>query len=271
MGRSSVLAARATGFEGRPGPGDARASNTHGILLGVRTPGGSRFSVKVLTERCLPSTRRISRCRYLMPAVVQDVSPLPARSSPAGAACPGSPSSRPSAGAAARTGPTERRPPRSGCVRRAPARPRSPPAGGPYTPTPNPGSWTGSRGARPAMPSVGISPDRDWSRSTLPRRLGNTMPPGTAAVESARSRRACCRTSTARLHSGTRCSRADFIRDAGIAQTRLSRSISSHAASRTSADRAAVSTRNSKASFTPVHAVECTERHARRCGRRTGQ
>ena len=43
--------------------------------------------------------------------------------------------------------------------------------------------------------------------SALPRRLGNTIAVGAAAVESARSRRASSRISTARLHSGTRCSR----------------------------------------------------------------
>ena len=42
---------------------------------------GPASVVEVLTERCLPSTRRISRCRYLMPAGAQDVSPLPAQSS----------------------------------------------------------------------------------------------------------------------------------------------------------------------------------------------
>ena len=177
-----------------------------------------------------------------MLAGVQDVSPLPTQSSPAGAACPGSPSSRPSAGAAARTGPTARRPRRSGCAPRAPARPRSPPAGGPYTPRPNPEKLDRTRWGTAAMPSVGISPDIDWSRSTLPRLLGNTMPPGVAAVEPPRSRLACCRTSTARLHSGTQYSRAVFICDSGIAQTRLSGSISSHVASRTPADRAVVST-----------------------------
>ena len=53
-----------------------------------------------------------------------------------------------------------------------------------------------------------------------------------------------------RPHSGTRCSRFAFIRVAAIVHTGPAVSTSSHVASRTSADRAAVSTRNSNASLT---------------------
>ena len=78
----------------------------------------------------------------------------------------------------------------------------------------------------------------------LPLRIGNTRPlPSPSA-------RAASRISSARPHSGTRCSRFAFIRRAEIVHTRPATSISSHVASRTSADRAAVSTRNSNASLT---------------------
>ena len=62
--------------------------------------------------------------------------------------------------------------------------------------------------------------------------------------------RAASRISTARRHSGTRCSRFTFIRVAEIVHTRPAVSISSHVASRTSPESAAVSTRNSNASLT---------------------
>ena len=64
------------------------------------------------------------------------------------------------------------------------------------------------------------------------------------------SARAAARISTTSPHSGTRCSRFAFIRAGAFVQTRPDTSISSHVASRTSADRAAVSTRNSNASLT---------------------
>jgi hypothetical protein len=50
------------------------------------------------------------------------------------------------------------------------------------------------------------------------------------------------------MESGTRCSRAAFIRSAGIVQTAASMSISSHFAPTTSPGRAAVKMQNSKAS-----------------------
>ena len=78
----------------------------------------------------------------------------------------------------------------------------------------------------------------------FPLRIGNTSP-----LEPAPSVRAASRISSARPHSGTRCSRFAFIRAAEIVQTRPAMSISSHVASRTSPDRAAVSTRNSNASL----------------------
>ena len=56
--------------------------------------------------------------------------------------------------------------------------------------------------------------------------------------------------SSARPQSGTRCSRFAFIRAAEIVHTAPAASISSHVASRTSPDRAAVGTRNSNASLT---------------------
>ena len=62
--------------------------------------------------------------------------------------------------------------------------------------------------------------------------------------------RASARSSNARRLSGTRCSRFPFVRRAGMVHTPSSRSISVHAALRTSPERVAVSTSNSKASFT---------------------
>ena len=81
----------------------------------------------------------------------------------------------------------------------------------------------------------------------LPLRIGNTsrLPSPNA--------RAASRTSSARPHSGTRCSCFAFIRVAGTVYTAAAVSISSHVASRTSPDRA-VSTRSSKASFVPTQA-----------------
>ena len=54
----------------------------------------------------------------------------------------------------------------------------------------------------------------------------------------------------ARPQSGTRCSRFAFIRSAGTVHTRPATSISSHVASPTSPERAAVSTSSSNASLT---------------------
>ena len=79
----------------------------------------------------------------------------------------------------------------------------------------------------------------------LPLRMGNT-----SRRTPSPSARAASRISSARRHSGTRCSRFAFIRAAEIVDTRPAVSISSHVASRTSPDRAAVSTRNSNASLT---------------------
>ena len=60
---------------------------------------------------------------------------------------------------------------------------------------------------------------------------------------------AASRISSARRHSGTRCSRFAFMRMAEIVHTEPVTSISSHVASHTSPDRAAVNTRNSTASL----------------------
>ena len=60
----------------------------------------------------------------------------------------------------------------------------------------------------------------------------------------------------ARRHSGIRCSRFAFVREAGMVQTPWFRSISVHAAPRASPERVAVSTRNSKASFTTGRAFD---------------
>ena len=114
----------------------------------------------------------------------------------------------------------------------------------------------------------------------LPQRFGNT-----SGLPSA-SERAASRTSNARGLSGTRCSRFIFMHSAGTVHTRPAVSISSHVASRTSPDRAAVSTRNSNASLTarvaldartvPIAAVTSRWGNARmwrttwRCGPRTG-
>ena len=81
------------------------------------------------------------------------------------------------------------------------------------------------------------------SRKRLSPGFGNTRP-----VPPVRAR-ARSRISTARLDNGTRCSRAIFILLAGIVQSRSARSISFHRARRTSPERAAVNTRNSKASL----------------------
>ncbi len=88
------------------------------------------------------------------------------------------------------------------------------------------------------------------SLSGRPRAVGNTRgPPGPRA-------RASPSNSTARRHSGTRCSRLAFMRDAGIAHTPAAASTSRHSAPRTSPERPAVSTRNSNASFTTARAPE---------------
>ena len=60
----------------------------------------------------------------------------------------------------------------------------------------------------------------------------------------------------ARPESGTRCSRLAFIRPAEITQVRASGSISSQAARRTSPERAAVRTRNSRDSLVTGKAPE---------------
>ena len=89
------------------------------------------------------------------------------------------------------------------------------------------------------------------SDSGLPRRLlENTSP------ESSRSRRASRTIANARSVNGTRCSRPAFIRDPGIVHMRASASISSIVAPRTSPERAAVRTRNSKASLVAMNAPE---------------
>ena len=59
-----------------------------------------------------------------------------------------------------------------------------------------------------------------------------------------RASRAASRISAARSHSGTRCSRLDFMRTAGTVHTLAGRSISAHRAPRTSPERAAVSDSN---------------------------
>ena len=86
-------------------------------------------------------------------------------------------------------------------------------------------------------------------RIGLALRMGNTSRRGPSP-----SVRAASRISSARPQSGTRCSRFAFIRAAEIVHTARAASISSHVASRTSPDRAAVSTRNSNASLTAGYA-----------------
>ena len=56
--------------------------------------------------------------------------------------------------------------------------------------------------------------------------------------------------------SGTRWGRLAFIRAAGTSQVAASQSISLHSAARTSTERLAVSTRNSKASLVGTSAVD---------------
>ena len=72
---------------------------------------------------------------------------------------------------------------------------------------------------------------------------GNTRPD--PSLKSAAS----ASTSSARFESGTRWSRFAFMRSAGAVHVAPARSISSQVALRTSPERAAVSTRNSNASF----------------------
>ena len=68
---------------------------------------------------------------------------------------------------------------------------------------------------------------------------------------------ASARISRARNDNGTRCSRLCFILSAGIFHSAASRSISAQRAPRTSPDRHAVRTRNSKASLTATTASDC--------------
>ena len=67
-----------------------------------------------------------------------------------------------------------------------------------------------------------------------PQKRGKTSPPAWAVVEPRSGRAAACRISTARAHSGTRCSRLAFILVAGIVHTNALKSISSHLAPRAS-------------------------------------
>ena len=83
-----------------------------------------------------------------------------------------------------------------------------------------------------------------------PRTDGKTRPDPSAISA------ASCRTAIARPDSGTRCSLPAFIRSAGIVHVAVAMSISAHVASRTSLDRAAVSTRNSNANFDVIAACE---------------
>ena len=94
-----------------------------------------------------------------------------------------------------------------------------------------------------AMPQRASSRRSCGTASRRPLRLGNTSGPSPSV-------RAAARIASARPHSGTRWSRFIFIRVAGMVHTWSAVSISSHAASRTSPDRAAVSTKNSNASVT---------------------
>ena len=73
--------------------------------------------------------------------------------------------------------------------------------------------------------------------------------PGNTSPDSSLNPAASASTSSARFESGTRCSRFAFMRSAGTVHVAPARSISSQVALRTSPERAAVSTRNSSASF----------------------
>ena len=92
------------------------------------------------------------------------------------------------------------------------------------------------------MPSSRSSLERGLSLSTRPVGDGNTRPLLSA------SSRASSRMATARPDSGTRCSSFAFMRDGGTVQVAAASSTSAHCAPRTSPERQAVSTRNSKAS-----------------------
>ena len=108
-------------------------------------------------------------------------------------------------------------------------------------------------GLGPFLRSTPPTPvDGTRSCNHSPPMLGNTsgLPPPSSVHAASRS-------SSARRLSGTRCSRFIFIRAAGMVYTWASMSISPTAPPeprRTSPDRAAVKTRNSNASFVPVHA-----------------
>ena len=83
------------------------------------------------------------------------------------------------------------------------------------------------------------------------RAAGNTSPLSWPA-----SSRAWERTSRVRLVRGTWCILLAFIRSAGTVQVAVGRYISGQTASLTSLERAAVSTRNSKASLVAGSAVD---------------
>ncbi len=88
-----------------------------------------------------------------------------------------------------------------------------------------------------------------------PRTVGNTSSSSPASFLPLRSCSASRSTSTARPHSGTRCARFAFIHRSGTVHTTATRSISPHVASRVSAERAGVTTRNSNASYRQSHAL----------------
>ena len=98
------------------------------------------------------------------------------------------------------------------------------------------------------MPCSRSSFDSVASESGLPVTDGKISP------SPCESRRASSSTATARGASGTLCSRRVLDRSAGMVQIPESRSTSRHSDSRTSPDRHAVRTRNSKAALVPGQA-----------------
>ena len=91
-----------------------------------------------------------------------------------------------------------------------------------------------------------------FSRQSLEMVLSVSVRPVTLGkTNSDPSMSACasCKTSSARPLNGTRCASRAFMRLAGMVQVAVSRSTSCHCAPRTSPDRHAVRTKNSKASL----------------------
>ena len=114
-------------------------------------------------------------------------------------------------------------------------------------------------------------PNSRMSLETVPPWIARARCDGKIRPEPSAISRASRRTSSARADSGTRCSRLAFIRCAGIVHVAAAKSISSQLAYRTSPDRHAVSTRNSKASTAGRYASDVLTPGERRTDVAEGQ